>query len=190
MRQKLMPECAIEILVFDGDQRVAQHRREIVIARDHAPLQRERADDASVIVVEFGDRTGPVGFQSVDLRQVGRIDEQQSSGGSHQHGNQHQQTEQHAAHKPAPADFHRWQIFVERLHWEMRSQNSICLKSRRCKREKRSPAKFTTDYREGDKSRLPVNCILIVIPSEARNLLSRRGDYCLKKKDGRKAVSS
>ena len=37
---------AVEIFVFDGDQRVAQYRREIVVARDHAALQGKRSDDA------------------------------------------------------------------------------------------------------------------------------------------------
>ena len=66
----------VEIFVFNRNQRVAQHRREIVVADDHAALQRERSDDAAVIVVKFGDGTGPVSFQGVDLRQVGGVDEQ------------------------------------------------------------------------------------------------------------------
>ena len=112
---------AIEIFVFDRDQRVAQDRREIVVARDHAALQRERADDAAVIVVEFGDRAGTVGFQSVDLRQVGRVDEQEAGSRAHQDGDQHEQTEQNAANQLAPTDFDRRESVVERLHQETKS---------------------------------------------------------------------
>ena len=106
----------VEIFVFDRDQRVAQHGRKIVVAGDHAALQRERSDHAVVIVVEFGDGTGAVGFERVDLRQVGRVDEQQSGRRADQDGDQHEQTEQHAADEPASADFHRRKIFVERFH--------------------------------------------------------------------------
>jgi hypothetical protein len=84
-------------------------------------LQRERSDDASVIVVEFGDGTGPVSLQGVDLRKVGGVDEQQPGGRSHQHGNEHEQAEQHASDQPASADFYWGKMFVERLHQGMRS---------------------------------------------------------------------
>ena len=83
----------VEIFVFDGDQCVAQYGREIVVADDYAALQRERADDASMIVVEFGDGAGAVGFEGVDLGQVGGIDQQQTGGRSDEHGNQHEQAE-------------------------------------------------------------------------------------------------
>ncbi len=106
----------VEIFVFDRDQRIAQYGREIVVADDYAPLQRERSDHASVIVVEFGDGTGTVGFEGVDLRQVGGIDQQQTGSRSHQHGNQHEQAKQDAPDQPASADFYWWKIFVERLH--------------------------------------------------------------------------
>jgi len=56
---------AVEILVFDGDQRVAQHRREIVITGDDAPLQGKRADDSPMTVIDFGDRTGTVSLERV-----------------------------------------------------------------------------------------------------------------------------
>ncbi len=111
----------VEIFVFDRDQRVAQYGREIVVADDHAPLQGEGADHAPVIVVEFGNRTGSVGFEGIDLGQVGGVDEQKTGGRSHQHGNQHEQTEQDAPDQPASADFYGWKMFVERLHPGMRS---------------------------------------------------------------------
>ena len=120
------PGVAIEIFVFDRDQRVPQDGREIVVTRDHAALQRERADHPAVVVVELGDRAGAVRFESVDLRQVGGVDEQEAGSRTHQHGDQHEQTEQNAANQPAPADFDRREIFVKRLHQEIKVRIAPC----------------------------------------------------------------
>ena len=46
---------AVEILVLDGDEGVAEHRGKIVVSRDDAALQSEGSDDPIVIVVKFGD---------------------------------------------------------------------------------------------------------------------------------------
>ena len=112
---------AVEIFVFDGDQGIAQHRREIVVGRDYASLQSEGTNHAAAIVVEFSDGTGTVIFQRVNLGQVGGVDQQQSGGRPYQSRDQYQQAEQDAAHDPASADFDRRKIFVERLHARMRS---------------------------------------------------------------------
>ena len=48
----------LELLVFGGDQRVAQHLGEVVVAVDDAPLQRKLPDDAVLVVVELGDGAG------------------------------------------------------------------------------------------------------------------------------------
>jgi hypothetical protein len=74
-----------------------------------------------VIVVDLGDGTGAVGFESVDLRKVGRVDEEKSGGGPDERGDQHEKAEQDAAHELASADFNRRKIFVEGPHWESRS---------------------------------------------------------------------
>ena len=107
---------AVEILVFDGDQRVAQHGRKIVIARDYPPLQREGTDHPLVIVINLGDRTGAVGFERLHLRQVGGVDQQQAGCRSDQRCDEHEQAEQDAPDQLAPADFHLGKIFVEGLH--------------------------------------------------------------------------
>ena len=112
----------VKIFVFNRNQRVPQDGREIVIARDHAPLQRERSDHTPAIIVEFGDGTGPVCLQRIDLRKVGGVDQQKPSSRSYKDCNQHEQTEEHAAHQPAPADFHRWKSFVKRFHQETESE--------------------------------------------------------------------
>src|SRR5579859_1387215 len=111
----------VKIFVFDRDQRVAEHGREVVVGGHNPALQRERSDDAAVIVVEFGDRAGAVCLESVNLREISGVDEQQSGGGSDQRGNQHEESEQNAADESASADFHLGQIFVENLHVRMRS---------------------------------------------------------------------
>jgi hypothetical protein len=105
-----------DIFVFDRDQGFAQDGRKIVVTHNHAALQRERTDDPFVIVIKLGDGTGPVGLKGFDLWQVSGIDEQQSGAGACQHGDKHEQTEQHAAYDFAAADFDLWQIFVEGLH--------------------------------------------------------------------------
>ena len=107
---------AVEIFVLDGNQSVAQNRRKVVVAGDHAALQSEGANDASVIVVEFSDRAGTVGLERVDLRKVGGVDEEKAGGRSHQRGNQDEQAEEYAAYELTPRDFDGRKMFVERLH--------------------------------------------------------------------------
>ena len=88
----------VEVLVFDRNQSLAQDLRIVVITGHHPALQRERPDGASLIVVEFGDGTGAVMFELINLWQIGGVDEQQSGGRSHQSGDQHQQADDEAAH--------------------------------------------------------------------------------------------
>ena len=83
----------VEIFVLDRDQGVTQDGREIVIAGNHSPLQSEGTDDASLIVVEFGSRAGPVMFELFHLRKIGRVDQQQAGSSADQAGEQHQQRE-------------------------------------------------------------------------------------------------
>src|SRR5579864_3273 len=120
---EVYPGVTVEIFVFDRDQRVAEHRREIVVAHDDSSLQRERADDFSVIIIEFSDRAGPIGFERVHLGQVGGVYEQQATGGADQNRDQDQQAKQDAAYELAPADFHLGEVFVKNLHGAL-SQDS------------------------------------------------------------------
>src|SRR5271165_4429793 len=59
-----------KILVFGGNQGVAQHLGKIVVGVNDAPLQRELADDAVLVIVELGDGAGAVVLQFGDLRKV------------------------------------------------------------------------------------------------------------------------
>jgi hypothetical protein len=83
--KEINPSMAVEIFVFDGDEGVAKQGWEVVVSGDDAALQRERADYASTIVINFGDGTRTVRFQRVNLRQVGGVDEEQTGGGADQH---------------------------------------------------------------------------------------------------------
>src|SRR5581483_2904546 len=68
----------LEVFVFDRDHRLAQDRREVVIAYDDAALQSERTDQATLAVIEVSSRRGAIAFEIVDLRQIRRIDQRES----------------------------------------------------------------------------------------------------------------
>ena len=104
---------AVEILVFDRDQRVAENLRIIVIAGDDAALEREGADDFALSVIEFGDGTGTVTFEFFDLGQVGRIDEQQSNCGADSGREQDEQPEEDVSDQLPSGDFHRWKMLID-----------------------------------------------------------------------------
>ena len=64
-----------EVLVFDGDDGLAQDGREVVVVDDDAALQSKGADDAALAVVEIGRGGGPVALEVVDLRQIDGVDQ-------------------------------------------------------------------------------------------------------------------
>ena len=83
----------LEVLVFNGDDGLAQDGRKVVVADHDAALQREGADDAALAVVEIGGGRGAVVFKLVDLRQVDGVDEGEAgqrtgNGGQHQQGHE------------------------------------------------------------------------------------------------------
>ena len=86
-----------EILVFSGEQRVAQSLRKLVITDDHAALDGERTHLAALVVVDFCNCTGPVVFELANLRKIGGVNDQQPYARPNQGGGQHQQAEQHSA---------------------------------------------------------------------------------------------
>ena len=114
--EKVDARVGVEILVFNRDERVAEHRRKVVVAGDYAALQGERSDDAALIVVKLSDGTGTVRLERVDLRKVGGVDEQQTGGGSDEDGNEDEEAEQDAADQLAAADFHFRKVIVEGFH--------------------------------------------------------------------------
>ena len=106
----------VEIFVFDRDQGVAEHLRIIVIGGDHAALQRKRADDSTLSVVEFGDGTGTVTFEFFDLGQIRRVDEQQSSGRAHRGGEQRRAIRTGRSDQLQSANFYRRKMLVDDFH--------------------------------------------------------------------------
>ena len=108
-----MPE---EILVLGRDQRVAQYLGIVVVGSHHPPLQCERSDDASVVVVEFGNRTGSIVFEIIDLRQVSGIHQQQSGRRTQERGGQHEQSQHHASHEFPPRGLDRRLLLVGQIH--------------------------------------------------------------------------
>ena len=81
----------LEVLVFNGDDGLAQDGRKAVVADHLAALQREGADDAALAVVEIGGGGGAVMLKFLNLRQIDGVDEGETgqragNGGQHQQG--------------------------------------------------------------------------------------------------------
>ena len=86
-----------EILVLSGDQGVAQHLGEIVVAVHHAPLPRELSDHPVLVIVQLRDGAGAIVLQLRYLRQVGKKDQHQAAAGSRDCGEDDQQKEERVA---------------------------------------------------------------------------------------------
>src|SRR5204863_8371806 len=69
-------EVPIELRVFGGDDRLVEHRVDVVVADDDAPLGGEFADDLAVRGVHTGDGARRVIIERGDLRQVAGVREQ------------------------------------------------------------------------------------------------------------------
>jgi len=80
----------LKILVFGGQNRVAQHLGKIFIRGNDPPLQGKRPDDPSLYVVKFGGGGRTISFQFADLGQIGRVHQEQA-GQYSQHGEQQYQ---------------------------------------------------------------------------------------------------
>src|SRR5262249_6358591 len=80
--RKIDAPVLLKVLVFGGDDRGAQDRRNLVVRQQNPALQGERADGLAVIGVELRFDNRAVGFERVNLGQVARIDEEQSAGGA------------------------------------------------------------------------------------------------------------
>ena len=60
----------LKILVFGGENCVAQDFRELIIGSQHAALKGKRADHLSMVVIKLRDGARTVVFEFADLRQV------------------------------------------------------------------------------------------------------------------------
>ncbi len=69
----------LEVLVFDGGDRVVENARGLFVSHEDAALQREAADHLAVVGVNFGDYRGAIGFEGADFREVAGVHEEQSA---------------------------------------------------------------------------------------------------------------
>ena len=79
-------EVLVELLVLGGDDRLAQPRRDLVVADDDPALGRELADDRAVVRVDAGDGVRRVVVERGDLRQVAGEDEEHTAHRSEHRG--------------------------------------------------------------------------------------------------------
>ena len=87
---EVQAEVLVEVGVLGGDDRVAQHRVDVVVADDDAPLRRELADDLPVGGVDAGDRARVVVVEGGNLREVRRVGEQYAAQDA-EHRHDHEQ---------------------------------------------------------------------------------------------------
>src|ERR1035437_1665539 len=92
----------LEALVFNGDHSLTEHRGKVVIIDHYAPLQRKGADDASLLVVEFGGGGGVIAFQVVNLRQIDGVDQHEPAQRAGNHSESEQSSEGKLAGQLAP----------------------------------------------------------------------------------------
>src|SRR5207244_12905454 len=92
-------DVALKVFILDGNDGIAQHGRKIFIVRDDAALQREAADDVTLIVIDLSDGVGTITLQLRYLRQVGRVNQEQSRDRSEGGRGQHQQHEHNPAYQ-------------------------------------------------------------------------------------------
>src|SRR5579863_5707188 len=69
----------LEVLVFDGDDGLAEDRGELVVVDQDAALEGEGADDAAFYVEEIGGGGRAIALEVVDLGQVDGVDEREAS---------------------------------------------------------------------------------------------------------------
>jgi hypothetical protein len=81
----------VKIFVFNRNQSIAQNLRIIVVSSYNPALQRERANDASLIVIEFSNRTRPIVLEILNLWQISGVDEQKPGRRPYQSGSEHEQ---------------------------------------------------------------------------------------------------
>ena len=72
-------EMPVEIGVFGGDDRLAQHRIDVVVSDDNAPLRREFPDQLSLRGVDARDGAGRIVVERGDLREVVGVREHHSA---------------------------------------------------------------------------------------------------------------
>jgi hypothetical protein len=80
----------LEALVFNGDDGLAENRREVVVIDHNAALEGKGANDAALAVVEVGHGGGAVALEVVNLGQVGGEDQRETRQGAGDDGQKKQ----------------------------------------------------------------------------------------------------
>jgi hypothetical protein len=91
------PPMALEVLILNGDHRLAQDGRNGLIGNHDAALQGKGAEDAPMHVEQIGRGDGPVAFQVINLRQVDRVDQHEAGQGPGDDGENQQGEKGNAA---------------------------------------------------------------------------------------------
>ncbi len=92
----------LELLVFNGDHGLAQHRSEVVVADHFAALEGKGSDDAALAVIEFCVGGGPIVLEVVDLRQIDGVDQGEAGQRAGDDGEQEQHGQRKLTRKLAP----------------------------------------------------------------------------------------
>ena len=76
----------LEVLVFDGGDRVVENFGDLLPGHQDAALQGEAADELAVVGIDLRDHIGAVSLEGADFRQVAFVNEEQSGGGAERDG--------------------------------------------------------------------------------------------------------
>ena len=76
----------LEMLVFDGRDRVVEDSGTLLVGHQDATLQCEAAHQLAIVGVNFRDHVRAIGFEGANLGQVASVHKKQSAGGAEQNG--------------------------------------------------------------------------------------------------------
>ena len=103
------PTVALKVPVLDGNHRVAQDGRNLVVGHDDAVLQGKAADGRAVVRVDFRHHIRAVILQLAHLGEVGRVNKNQSPQRADSGGEKDQNQENKLA-EDLPAAHARWRV--------------------------------------------------------------------------------
>ena len=69
----------LKVRVLTGENRLPQHRRDVVVTNHDAPLDSELIDDLPVACEQAGDRVGLIGVEGADLGQIVGVGEEDAA---------------------------------------------------------------------------------------------------------------
>jgi hypothetical protein len=87
----------LEVLVFNGDNGLAQDRGEVVVVDEDAAFEGEGTEGTALDIVELGGGGGAVALEVVDLRQVDRVNKGEAGQGAGDSGEAEENAKSDAA---------------------------------------------------------------------------------------------